>query len=286
MCACACVRIGELLVFQCSCVTLKDINMLKEHGMEHGNTEDFDAVLVANPVDSVTDDAVTVTARAPGVWHPECGAHSDIQPEFKPATKRGGARAGAGRPPASVRIAPGADGPRWYCVEVHARCEVMVAETLLALGFAAVAPMFMDRLAANPIRRLPAREVLRPAYPGYVVVEFDAADPAWRRIASQRGVRRVMGSAPERPTPLLAVQAAWIIAQFGCDGVQRRSLLGSRVVAEPLVPGAWVRVSSGPFDGALGHVVSSNGVGVVLTMAGRTVRMAQAAVEVAGPPQP
>jgi transcription antitermination factor NusG len=132
---------------------------------------------------------------------------------------------------------------------------------------------------ANPARKLPAREVLRPAFPGYVLAEFDAADPAWRRIAAQRGVRRVMGSAPERPSPIPVAKAAWLIAQFGFGGVQRRSRLDVRV-AEPLVVDAWVRVIAGPYEGVRGRVLASDGRSVMLTISGWRVRMAQGLVEV------
>lgn len=228
-------------------------------------------------LDMVTGDAVTVAACAPGAGHPECGSHPDNEALFKPATKRGGARVGAGRPPSVAVLAPGWDGPRWYCVEVQSRQELAVAEALMALGFDAVAPQFMDLVLANLPRGKPAREVLRPAFPGYVIAEFDAADAGWRRIASQPGVKRVMGCTPERPTPLPAVHVAWIIGQFGAEGAQRRSRLKA---AAPIGVGCWVRVVAGPAEGVRGRVVISNGRAVVLAVAGHRVKMAQAAVEV------
>lgn len=231
-------------------------------------------------LDDAGADVSIVRACALGASHPECGSHPDNSGLFKIASSWGGARAGSGpkRKPPSVVVGPGVAGLRWYCVEVQPRQEVAVAEALLGLRFAAVAPQFMDVIPADAARRRPAREVLRPAFPGYGVVEFDAADPEWRRIASVVGVKRIMGSAPERPTPLLAVQAAWILGQFGVDGAQTRSTL---VAAAPIAVGGWVRVVAGPLDGMLGHVVASTGRAVVLlTEGGHRVRMAQAAVAV------
>ncbi|WP_372918689.1 transcription termination/antitermination protein NusG [Sandarakinorhabdus sp.] len=237
-------------------------------------------------VDMVMGDGVTVTTRAPGAWHPECGSHPDDAGLFSSPTKNGGARPGSGpkrQPPPSVRVGPAVDGARWYCVAVHQRREADVAARLMDLGFVAVAPEFMDILPAKPARKLPVREVLRAAFPGYILVEFDLGDPDWRRIASQRGVRQVMGAAPERPSAVLPVQAAWMLAQFGPEGVQRRSTLAAQVVAEPIAEGVLVRVSAGPLQGKLGRVVTSNGRAVVLVIAGRRVKMAQVGVVIAGP---
>lgn len=230
-------------------------------------------------LDAAQDGAIAVASCAPGARHPECGSHPDNPVEFKCATTHGGARAGAGRPrkPPSVAVlAPGYAGLRWYCVEVHARREVEVAEALLHLGFDALAPQYLDELPANPARKLPRREVLRPALPGYVIAEFDQTLPEWRRIASQRGVRRVMGSSPERPSPLQVGVAAWLIGQFGFGGVQRQAKILAR--AEPLEIGAVVEVVGGLGLGWRGRVVSSDGRSVVVEVEGRRVRLAQAAV--------
>lgn len=39
-------------------------------------------------------------------------------------------------------------------------------------------------------------------FPGYLFVEFDMADGRWKNIPQQRGVRRILGSSPMRPTAL------------------------------------------------------------------------------------
>lgn len=243
-------------------------------------------MIACEMLDTALADRVTDAVRAPGARHPECGSHPDISTEIKPATKRGGVRPGAGRPctaPAVAVLAPGWAGPRWFCVEVHRRCEDAVVEQLQDLGFEAIAPQSLDSVPARGKR--PAQEILRPAFPGYVIVEFDRADAGWRRIASQPGVRRIMGSHPERPMALRDVQVAWIIGQFGFGGAQRVPVQQREAVPAPLAEGVEVRVISGPLDGMHGRVMTSNGLAVVLALAGRRVRMAQAAVTLAGPPQ-
>lgn len=249
-----------------------------EHQKEHGNTGKMAGRVGAESLDTVSGDGVTVTVMAPGARHPECGASSQIRPEFKMAS-HGGARVGAGRlrKPASVVVS--AAGPRWYCIETAARSEDMVVALLDGMGFEAFAPKFLDRVAARPEIKRAAHDVLRPAFPGYVLVEFDAANMGWRRIATVRGVKRVMGGGPERPSAIPVTKAAWLIAQFGVGGVQRRSRLDMPAAA-PIEAGRWVRVIVGPYDAICGRVLESDGRAVVLTIGGWRVRMAQAAVDV------
>jgi transcription antitermination factor NusG len=229
-------------------------------------------------LDTLGAEVVTVGVRAPGAWHPECGADAGNPGLIRDANEP---RRRPGRvwpKPASVVVSAG--GPRWVCVEVARRAEDLVVEALLGLGFDAVVPKFMDVLPANPARKLARREVLRPAFPGYVLVEIDLDDAGWRRIASQRGVRRLMGSSPERPSQIPAVKAAWLIAQFGFGGVQRRSVLACPERMAPLAVDAEVQVTAGPYEGSRGRVVASDGRAVVVRIGGWRVRMAQAAVEV------
>lgn len=251
-----------------------------EHGMEHQEHRRDGGINVRESVDTVSRDGVTVTARAPGVRHPECGAIPETPALIRPGND---VRQGPGRrwpKPASVAVlADGQAGPRWYCVEVQGGAEELAVGLVQALGFEAVVPKFLDVLPANPVRRLPAREVERPAFPGYVLVEFNRAVPGWQRIATVRGVRRVMGSDPERPSALRDVDAAWILGQFGEGGAQRVSRAGVKAAA-PLAVGATVRVVAGPYEGTVGDVLESNGRAVVLMVAGWRVRLAQAAVEV------
>lgn len=223
-------------------------------------------------LDTVPRDVVTVTARAPGAGHPECGAISDKQRLIRP----GNERPGPGRrwaKPASVSVGP--EGPRWYCVETHAIAEAMVVREARQVGFEAFVPLFLDRVPADRKRRLPARDVLRPAFPRFVMVEFDLAG-AWRRIASFRGVRRIMGSSAERPSPLSPGEAAWVIAQFGPDGAEVQPREAPRMA--PLMADVWVEVVAGPLAGIVGQVNASDGRAVVIQVGGRRVRLPQVAV--------
>ena len=232
-------------------------------------------------LDMVTGDDVTVAARAPGARYPECGASPDNQRLIRPGNDVQGKPGRRWGQTSAVVARRSFLGLRWYCVETHARCEVMVEDELLARGFDALAPQFMDLLPACPRRKLAEREVLRPAFPGFVLTQFDQALPKWRRIASVRGVRRVMGFSAEQPSPVAEAQVAWIVSQFGFGGVQRRTRL-ELPPDEPIAVGAVVRVAGGPMEGKRGVVLWSNGRRVKVRLDGWPVEMAQAAVEVIG----
>jgi len=266
------------MVFRCDCVTLKEISMLDGHQQEHGNT----GPNMPNAIDGGEASGVMVGRSAPGASRPECVSYPDIDGLFKPATeKRGGARAGSGpkpRPPSVAVVAPSAGGPRWYCVEAHARAEAFAVGQMIAQGFQAFVPLHLVQARTRPGEARQMRQA--PAFPGYVLCEFDARVDPWRRLASARGVKRLMGWDAERPAPLPIGEAAWIIAQFGPAGVQ---LIPSPVPpagAEPLALGQWVRIVAGPFRGYEGRVRSSDGREVALVVAGVVMRMVQAAVEV------
>jgi hypothetical protein len=154
---------------------------------------------------------------------------------------------------------------------------VALERLIEAAGCSAVVPMYRSAL-----------DDLVPAFPGYALVEFDVRLPAWRSLSQVRGVRGLIGPV-DRPMPVVDVQAAWVLAQFGPDGVQRRPL--QEAAAVPLPVGLSVRVVGGLGLGWVGTVVSSDGRSVSIEVAGRLVRMAQAGVVpmegpgVMGPPQ-
>lgn len=254
-----------------------------EHGLEHGNTWEMTQGGVMRIVDTVTETGVTVADCAPGGGAPECGSISETSHLIRPAneTRR---RPGRVWPkPASVALlAPGGEGPRWYVAAVDAGeawrawgrvrgigWAEALEHVLGRMGFAAVVPQYLD-----------AGGVLRAAFPGYAMVEFDKRDPAWRQVPHVRGVRRLIGPDAERPVPVAAVQAAWVLGQFAAGGKQRQPV--ERVALVPLRIGMAARVVDGLGLGWSGTVVASDGRTVALDVAGRVVRVAQAAVEVCG----
>lgn len=212
---------------------------------------------------------VTLTAPLEARGASGCGSHCIEQAEIK---RRGGARVGAGRPrrvaPPSVAIGPGRDGLRWYCVEAERGRELAVAEAIERQGWSAFVPRLRERDGR-----------LALCWSRYLFAEFDWRLGAWRAIAHTRGVLRLLGPSPEAPEPVAAGEMAWLLAQFGPDGVQR---------LPPVAPVAWpvgaaVRVTVGPMAGVEGVVVRCDGRRALLDVAGRSVAAPSAVLAAKAP---
>lgn len=126
---------------------------------------------------------------APG--QSECGSHGENCGLFKLATKHGGARPGSGpkRKPASDAQP---SGFAWYCVETHQRCELTAILYLKRYGFETYLPLCIERPGQIPA----------PLFPGYLFVAFQRSESGWRTIHAKRGVKRLISSNAETPTPL------------------------------------------------------------------------------------
>ncbi len=227
-------------------------------------------------VDKVTCDGVTVSPRAPGAQHPECGSISEIAGLIRQPNevRRRPGRVWPKAPSVAV-LSPGQAGPRWYVASVERRAaRVRAGETVAEAleralgegGWAGVVPRYRT-----------SDDVLAWAFPGYMLVELDRRDPRWRSVPHVPGVRRLIGPDAERPMPVADVQAAWVLGQFGPDGYQRRPI--NSVAAPPLPLAARVKVIGGLGLGWHGEVVESDGLSVVILVGNRRVRMAQAAVQ-------
>jgi len=158
--------------------------------------------------------------------------------------------------PPSVAIGPGRDGLRWYCVEAERGRELAVAEAIERQGWSALVAMLRERDGR-----------LTLCWNRYVFAQFDWRRDPWRAIAHTRGVLRLLGPSPEAPEPVAVGEMAWLLAQFGPDGVQR---------LPPVAPVAWpvgaaVRVTVGPMAGVEGVVVRCDGRRALLDVAGRSV---------------
>jgi transcription antitermination factor NusG len=218
----------------------------------------------------------SVPPSAPGARHPECGSHPGNPALFKPATKRGGARPGSG-PKRKARPANVLPTPRWYCVQVQPRTEGAVVADLEVQGFTAFVPRYRERPeGGQTVGRL------RCALPQFVMVEFDQAIQPWSVICSTRHVVRLLGSHPERPSPVRPAEAEWLVKQFGPQGEQRwhETQRTDREVEMPA--GAAVRIKAGPLVDRQGIVVWSDGRSAEIDMDGRRVALPQALLEARG----
>lgn len=162
----------------------------------------------------------------------------------------GGYRPGAGRPRKRPlhhppHLIPASLGTRWYVVEVQHHQDAAVAAELHALGIPHLClqrliPERPARRRSDGLRPLPPVPAhLVPIFPRYVFAAFDTADPAWRVIATTRGVVRLLGQTPERPTPIPDAAIERLQAQADERGVILPP--APPPVLEPVQKGAAVR---------------------------------------------
>jgi transcriptional antiterminator RfaH len=74
---------------------------------------------------------------------------------------------------------------RWFAVNTHPHAESRAAINLERQGFGVYLPRY--RGTRRHARRI--EQILRPLFPGYLFVRFDAAAARWRAIRSTTGVR-------------------------------------------------------------------------------------------------
>ena len=138
----------------------------------------------------------------------------------------------------------GSYSPRWYIVRTHWGEEAEAARRIVDQGFIAFLPEEIveltrkarhrdrDRIAVDAHGRLGKR---MPMFPRYLFVFFDADVDRWRPICSTRGVERLFGETPERPSAVP-------------DGIVEKFLRDpdiSAVFTPPPLEGKMLRVTNG-----------------------------------------
>lgn len=95
------------------------------------------------------------------------------------------------------------------------------------------------------------QQITRPLFPNYVFVAFDVALRAWRSINGTRGVKCVLGSGPESPSPLPQSSVDGLIARLSEGPLAEEDELPRLLVGEH------ARVDVGPFASHVGQVVEN-----------------------------
>lgn len=179
----------------------------------------------------------------------------------------GGARPGAGRPRSVLPVprAPAVLGQRWFCIQTFPRAEELAISELLAQGFEAHLPRERTERLVRRFRKPDEFVVtIKPFFRGYLFARFDREVDYWRPIASTAGVRRIFGTAPERPTPVPVGVVEALIARSAPDGIiDGRS---SMVRLEAILVGEKVRFLEGPFADLTAVCTWSNSKRVRLLM--------------------
>lgn len=131
---------------------------------------------------------------------------------------------------------------RWYVAQTHPRKELAAIEHLARQGYAT----FFPRFRFSQTRRQRCDTILKPVFPGYVFVAFDASSPGWTSINSTRGVRRLISSGFGRPQPVPT--SAMDLIRKRCRGEIMLELL------DELQPGDLVQINTGPLANRVARV--------------------------------
>lgn len=135
------------------------------------------------------------------------------------------------------------DTRHWLVATTHANSEGTARANLERQGYTVYLPLIRKR-------RSHARKVtwvLRPLFPGYIFIDLDPRQQAWRPIQSTIGVRSLVRFG-EEPASL---DGSFIAA------LQAREEDGA--VTRPTVPfavGQDVRIEGGPLDGLLARILA------------------------------
>ena len=177
---------------------------------------------------------------------------------------------------------------RWYVVQTHRAAERLAADELRKQDFQSFLPLILRRPkppvpgAPRRHRKVEAEPVLAPAYPRYLFVLFDLQRDRWRAICSTRGVARLFGASPERPTPVPeAVMAKLLLRASKWQREAERDAQRRADRLTILLPGEVVVVRSALFAGADAVVVNDDGrrTRVLLLTWNREVEVPRAEVE-------
>jgi transcription antitermination factor NusG len=110
---------------------------------------------------------------------------------------------------------------RWYCVRTDYGHELTADIEIRRLGLTVFLLQEMRTASKDKkgVIKPGSFDRIVPVFPRYLFVAFDVADPTWRYIQSRRGVERIFGTSPERPTPIPQKMIDVLLEQCAPNGV-------------------------------------------------------------------
>lgn len=150
----------------------------------------------------------------------------------------------------------------WYAATTHMNQELTAKRELEQQGIRS----FLPRYTSRRIIRRQSVTVTKPLFPGYIFPWFDIEEESWRFINSTRGIRKLMPTWSEFPTPVSNAVIQSLLDQ--CDDEET---VTEEIVSNLIPIGSFVRIDEDPFKGLVGEVNLSDGnqVSVVVLMFGR-----------------
>lgn len=135
----------------------------------------------------------------------------------------------------------------WYVVHTHEYCEKIASLNLEKQNYPVFLPLVTE-IRQHPRFAHRPHQVQTSLFREYFFTEIDLVADTWHKICSTRGVKRLLGSSPESPTPVPA------------GGVEE---LMVRVAAGEFEPQATIRPVFGVGDKARftsGHLQGEEGI--------------------------
>ena len=156
---------------------------------------------------------------------------------------------------------------RWFCAQVKPGHDEIAERNLLQQDFNVCDAKYIHRRETKGI----LKSVIRPLFPGYLLVNFNPHSEGWQKINGTRGVRRLMCGASERPLPIEQGAMNQLLARLSGGPLQDLDWMAY------FTKGTRVKVLDGPFTGLSGKVNytdSQSRVWVLLSLFGRETPVA------------
>lgn len=139
-----------------------------------------------------------------------------------------------------------------YVVQTLPCFEAVAKANLEARGFGVYLPTVIEEIRTGRMREKRAT-VMAPLFPRYLFVRLDLGDSAWRQIASVRGVQRILGNDPERPSPMPDGALGELQARYAAGEFVKRER------SFTVSAGDVIMVNEGVFQGHSGVCTASRG---------------------------
>lgn len=140
-------------------------------------------------------------------------------------------------------------GP-WHVVATEYQAERLAQQSIHELGYRTLLPLIRRR--TEPTKARPARTILTPVFPGYVLAAWDAGAP-WTRVRRAKGVASVLtGVGIESPAILPDAFIAALVSRMDGDNVVQDLSVPDLLPALPVMTAVMIR--SGPLAGQRGIV--------------------------------
>ena len=147
----------------------------------------------------------------------------------------------------------------WFVVATKPNGERTAEVNLRQQGFDVFVPLMQK--TRRHARRV--ETVLRPLFPGYLFIQFDAATMPWRSVNGTFGVRHILSN-NGRPQPIVTEFVETLKAAMGSNGAVEE-------YTPSLTQGDTVEIMNGAMQGHLATILSTDDHGrvrILLTMMG------------------